>query len=264
LADGASPNLPSDLQRELAISGEVDAFIADNRFWSITKADSRSVIRFKTKPDPKREIYIFKDEKVRGRVSNIDVSFHLAEETIAVATAFRGIGDRDEQTDEVILDVSIYMRRDELDPLFRYCHYLAPEKPELLVGVGLDCHQDAVERFAAERWYSQTFLIEEDVTAPVELRSVFWGRAFKKRAPVPGLRPSELDANDGPMTQRPSESSEGLVSRMDHDVGIRADLSVIYKQLTAMQFSLNWFSSIVEWSAIIAITLLGLILWRVW
>jgi hypothetical protein len=81
---------------------------------------------------------------------------------------------------------------------------------------------------------------------------------------VPGLRASELQANDGPMTQRASESSDGLVSRMDHDAGIRADLSVIYKQLTAMQFSLSWFSSILEWSAIIGITLLGLILWRVW
>jgi hypothetical protein len=197
-------------------------------------------------------------------VSSIDVSFHLAEETIAVATAFRGIGDREEQTDEVILDVSIYMCRDEFDPLFRYCHYLAPERPELLVGVYLVCHQGWIERRAAEWWDRQTFLIEEDETTPVELCSVSSGRVFKKRASVPGLRPSELHASDGPMTQRSNKSSEGLVSRMDHDAGMRADLSVIYKQLTAMQFSLGWFSSILEWSALIAITLLGLILWRVW
>src|SRR5260370_28680131 len=258
LADGASPNLPRDLRRSLAISGEADAFIDDNRFWSVTKAEPSSVIRFTTTPDPKREIYIFKNQKVRGRVSSIDVSFHLAEETIAVATAFRGIGDRDKKTDEVILDVSIYMRRDEFDPLLRCCHYVAPEKPELRVGVRLVCHQDAVERFAAERWHPQTFLIEEDVTAPVELYSVSSGRVFKKR--VPRLRRSELHANGGSTTQRPSESGEGLVSHVDHDRGIRADLSVIYEQLRAMRFSLGWFSAILQWSAILGITLLGLIL----
>src|SRR5258708_6736322 len=56
LAKGASPTLPRDLQTQLAVSGEGEAaFIANNLFWSITKAEPRSVIRFKAKPDPTRQ-----------------------------------------------------------------------------------------------------------------------------------------------------------------------------------------------------------------
>jgi hypothetical protein len=177
LAKGVSPQLPPRLKDSLLNRGEADAFLANNRFWSISHATPGSEILFEANPDPARRIHVFKDRKVRGVVSAIDVSFSVAEQTIAVATAFRAFGPRDEPTDKVILDVSIYLRQDEFDQLFRYC-YLVRGKPDLLVWVDLPCHQEEFERLASERWHQQTFLIEEDASVPVEIRSIRSGRLF--------------------------------------------------------------------------------------
>lgn len=78
---GASPNLPDDLLRSLAIKGEsAEAFIAGKIYpvWFTEKAVPESRISFTAKPDPMETIYIFKDQKVLGRVSTIHVSFQLA------------------------------------------------------------------------------------------------------------------------------------------------------------------------------------------
>jgi hypothetical protein len=81
---GASPNLPDHLHRSLGRRGEsAEAFIAGKIYhlWLTKKAAPESRISFTIKPDPIETIYIFKDQKVRGRVSTIHVTFQLAEET---------------------------------------------------------------------------------------------------------------------------------------------------------------------------------------
>jgi len=164
---GASPNLPDHLHRSLGRRGEsAEAFIAGKNYhlWLTKKAAPESRISFTTKPDPIETIYILKDQKVRGRVSTIHVSFQLAEETIAVANAY---GD---PKDKPTLCVSAYLRQDEFDRLFRHC-YLASEKPDLHIDVGLVCYTGA-----------GAILIEEGVTLSVALRSVFWGRTLKSIA----------------------------------------------------------------------------------
>jgi len=46
--------------------------------------------------------------------------------------------------------------------------------------------------------------------------------------------------------------------------GIRADIAVLYKELKAMHRSIDWLGTVSEWSALVALPLLGLILWRIW
>jgi len=130
---------------------------------------------------------------VRGRVSTIHVSFQLAEETIAVANAYR------DPNDKATLIVSAYLRQDEFDRLFRHC-YLANEKPDLHIRVSLVCYTGA-----------GTILIEEGVTLSVELRSVFSGRTFKSIASE--AKGAELDTSvaDAPKARAEDRFEQALV-----------------------------------------------------
>ena len=131
---GASLTLPLGLRRMLEVSD------AANSVWLTKKKASLSRASFTTKPDPNLSIEIFKDQKPRGTVSTIDVSIHLAEETIAVATAFREYNEHCEETDKASLGVTICLPKDEFDQLFRD-HYIAGEKPHLSILLGLLCYQ---------------------------------------------------------------------------------------------------------------------------
>jgi hypothetical protein len=173
---GASLTLPLDLRRMLEVSD------AANSIWLTKKKASLSRISFTTKPDPNLSIEIFKDQKLRGTVSTIDVSIHLAEETIAVATAFRECNEHCEETDKASLGVTICLPKDEFDELFRD-HYIAGEKPHLSILLGLLCYQVGVERAFAEPWHHQTIMIEEGEQQSVDLESITSGRIFKSVAP---------------------------------------------------------------------------------
>lgn len=191
---GASPNLPDHLLRSLAERGEsAEAFIAGKTYhlWLTKKAAPESRISFTIKPGPFETIYVFEDQKVRGKVSTIHVSFQPAEETIAVATAY---GD---PKDKATLCVSAYLRQDEFDRLFRHC-YLASEKLDLHIDVGLVCYTGA-----------GAILIEEGVTVSVALRSVFSGRTFKSIA----SKGAELDtsAADVPEARAEDRFEQALV-----------------------------------------------------
>jgi hypothetical protein len=180
----ASANMPYELLRHLRNSFQAETFMAGKTYpvFITTKVAPASRISFTTKPDPRRRIYIFKDQSVRGIVSTIDVEFQLADETTAVARAFRTYNVRQKETDEVMLCVSIYLRQLEFDRLFRDC-YIISEKPDLRIVIGLICYQWRLELLCAEPWDDQTILIEEGVTVSVDLRSVSSGRLFKSVAP---------------------------------------------------------------------------------
>jgi hypothetical protein len=197
-----APNLPDHLLRNLGISGEAETFIAGKTYpvFFTAKVMPESHVWFTTKPDPRRTIYIFNNQKVLGSVSTIKVHFRLAEETISVAVAFRD----PTHTTTLLLYVSIYLRQDEFDRLFRH-YYLASERPYLHVVVGLVCY-DGPEPFA--------ILIEEGVTVSVDLRSVSSGRIFKSIAPESKEAKPETGIADAPEA-RAEDRFEQALARLE-------------------------------------------------
>jgi hypothetical protein len=131
------PNLPDHLLRQLGIRGEAETFIAGKTYpvFLTAKVVPESHVWFTTNPNPRQTIYIFNDHKVLGSVSTIHVHFRRAEETISVAEAFRD----PTHTTTLLLEVSIYLRRDEFDRLFQH-YFLTSERPYLRVVIGLVCY----------------------------------------------------------------------------------------------------------------------------
>jgi len=143
-------------------------------------------------------------------VSTIHVSIHLAEETIAVATAFRDYNEHWEETDKVCLAVTICLPKDEFDQLFRN-HYIANEKPHVSIVLGLLCYQIGVEMAFAEPGDHQTVLIEEKKQQSLDLQSVTSGRIFKSVAREPQDSEPETVVADPPEARTEGRIEQALV-----------------------------------------------------
>lgn len=200
----ASLRLPHDLHRMLEISD------AANSVWLTKKRASGSHISFTAKFERPRTIQIFKDQKLQGTVSTIDVSILLAESTFAESIASRDYNERGELTEEVRLAVIIGLLQDEFDHLFRDC-YLASEKPHVSIFLGLLCYQDLAEACGSEPWDRQTILIEEGESQSVDLQRVTSGRISKSVAPEAKDAKHETVVADEPEGRTEDRFEQALV-----------------------------------------------------
>lgn len=199
----AGLNLPAELEMLLRISGsEVEESFKTGRAYPLilTKnVEHSSSISFATRPNQNLSIYVFKDQKVLGKVLEITVSFRTAKEAISVAVAG---GD--------CLDVSIYLRQHEFDFLFRDC-YISSKSPDLYLVIGVICYQGPAERAFAKEEDDKTILIEQDAIICADLRAVHSGKNFKCVSPKLSEVEQETVIADKPKARTEDRFEQALV-----------------------------------------------------